>query len=223
MKPINATHTDPTVMCNVRRKRKRYDGQRQDLTRDEIDKLFAALRHRRNGHRDYMIGLVCFLHGLRVSELIDLRWDDIDWRAGTIRIRRLKGSLDGVHILERDEAAGLRRLQREQEPKRPHVFTSERGQAFTRFAINKMIEAAARRAGLRPPASALPTSHHGLSTGQWRHERVASAEAPRACEHEQHDRLCADVARAAEGYVAREALARRAAGLRGRCADTSGT
>jgi hypothetical protein len=27
--------------------------------------------------------------------------DDIDWRAGTIRIRRLKGSLDGVHILTR--------------------------------------------------------------------------------------------------------------------------
>jgi integrase len=46
-------------------------------------------------------------------ELIDLRLDDIDWRAGTIRIRRLKGSHDGVHILERDEAAGLRRLQRE--------------------------------------------------------------------------------------------------------------
>ena len=133
----------------MRRKRKPYDGQRQDLTRDEIDKLFAALRARRNSHRDYMIGLVCFLHGLRVSELIDLRWDDIDWRAGTIRIRRLKGSLDGVHILERDEAAGLRRLQREQKPKRPHVFTSERGQAFTRFAINKMIEAVGRKAGLR--------------------------------------------------------------------------
>ena len=47
-----------------------------------------------------------------------------------------------------DEAAGLRRLQREQDPKRPHVFTSERGQAFTRFAINKMIEAAGRRAGI---------------------------------------------------------------------------
>jgi len=42
----------------------------------------------------------------------------------------------------------LRRLQREQDPKRPHVFTSERGQAFTRFAINKMIEAAGRRAGI---------------------------------------------------------------------------
>ena len=96
MKPIHATRTDLTVMCNVRRRRP-YDGQRQDLTKDEIEKLFAARRARRNGHRDYMIGLVCFLHGLRVSELIDLRCDDIDWRAGTIRIRRSKGSLDGVH------------------------------------------------------------------------------------------------------------------------------
>ena len=97
MKSINATHADPTVMCNVRpgRRHKPYDGQRQDLTRDEIDKLFAALRARRNGHRDYMIGLVCFLHDLRVSELIDLRWDDIDWRAGTIRIRRLRARWTG--------------------------------------------------------------------------------------------------------------------------------
>ena len=53
-----------------------------------------------------------------------------------------------MHVLERDEAAGLRRLQREQEPRRPHVFTSERGHAFTRFAINKMIEAAGRSAGI---------------------------------------------------------------------------
>lgn len=97
-------------MCNVRRRRP-YDGQRQDLTKDEIEKLFAALRARRNGHRDYMIGLVCFLHGLRVSELIDLRWDDIDWRAGTIRIRRLKGLAGRSPLLERDEAAGLRRPQ----------------------------------------------------------------------------------------------------------------
>jgi integrase len=148
MKSSHHSVVDPTVMCNVQCKRKPYDGQRQDLTRDEIAKLFAALKRNRNGHRDYMIGLVCFLHGLRVSELIGMRWDDIDWRAGTIRIRRLKGSHDGVHILERDEAAGLRRLQREQDPKRPHVFTSERGQAFTRFAINKMIEAAGRRAGI---------------------------------------------------------------------------
>ena len=98
-----------------------------------------------------MIALVTFLHGLRVSELIDLRWDDIDWRKGTIAIRRLKGSIDGTHYLERDEAIGLKRLQREQEPRRPHIFTSERGEAFSRFAINKMIATAGQKAKITWP------------------------------------------------------------------------
>ena len=98
-----------------------------------------------------MVALVTFLHGLRVSELIDLRWDDIDWRKGTIAIRRLKGSIDGTHYLERDEAIGLKRLQREQEPRRPHIFTSERGEAFSRFAINKMIGTAGQNARITWP------------------------------------------------------------------------
>ena len=69
---------DPAVKWKV--KRKPYGGKRQALTQDELDRLFAALKRNRHGHRDYMIALVTFLHGLRVSELIDLRWDDIDWR-----------------------------------------------------------------------------------------------------------------------------------------------
>jgi integrase len=128
-------------------KAKPYGGKRQALNQDELDRLFAALKNNRHGHRDYMVALVTFLHGLRVSELIDLRWDDVDWRKGTIAIRRLKGSIDGTHYLERDEATGLKRLQREQEPRRPHIFTSERGQAFSRFAINKMIGTAGQTPG----------------------------------------------------------------------------
>ena len=134
---------NPNVKWKVKRG-KPYGGKRQALTQDELDRLFAALKGNRHGHRDYMVALVTFLHGLRVSELIDLRWDDIDWRKGTIAIRRLKGSIDGTHYLERDEAIGLKRLQREQEPRRPHIFTSERGEAFSRFAINKMIGTAGR-------------------------------------------------------------------------------
>src|SRR5665811_1024424 len=41
---------------------------------------------------------------------------------------------------------GLKRLQREQDPKNRYIFTSERGEAFTRFAINKMIETAGKKA-----------------------------------------------------------------------------
>ena len=154
-------------------KAKPYGGKRQALTQDELDRLFAALKGNRHGHRDYMIALVTFLHGLRVSELIDLRWDDIDWRKGTIAIRRLKGSIDGTHYLERDEATGLKRLQREQEPKRPHIFTSERGEAFSRFAINKMIAPPAERQDHLAGASALPTAYHRHDAGQRRHGRLA--------------------------------------------------
>jgi hypothetical protein len=39
----------------------------------------------------------------------DLRWDDLDLPKRTIAVRRLKGSTDSVHYLERDELAGLRR------------------------------------------------------------------------------------------------------------------
>ena len=112
---------------DVKWKAKPYGGKRQALTQDELDRLFAALKGNRHGRRDYMVALVTFLHGLRVSELIDLRWDDIDWRKGTIAIRRLKGSIDGTHYLERDEVVGLKRLQKEQEPKRPHTSSPASG------------------------------------------------------------------------------------------------
>jgi type 1 fimbriae regulatory protein FimB len=69
---------------------------REHLTEAEMDKLLAALKGNRHGHRDWLIGLVIYRHGLRVSEACDLRWDDIDLRKRTIVVRRLKGSTDSV-------------------------------------------------------------------------------------------------------------------------------
>ena len=50
-------------MSKLKRKVKRskpYGGRRQALTKDELDRLFAALKGNRHGHRDYMIALVAF-------------------------------------------------------------------------------------------------------------------------------------------------------------------
>jgi integrase len=47
--------------------------------------------------------LLIHRHGLRVLETCDLRWDDIDLGERTIVLRRLKGSADSSHYLERDE------------------------------------------------------------------------------------------------------------------------
>src|SRR5262249_4088208 len=65
---------------------------REHLTESEMGKLLAALRANRHGHRDWLIGLVIYRHGLRVSEACDMRWDDLDLPKRTIQLRRLKGS-----------------------------------------------------------------------------------------------------------------------------------
>ena len=108
----------------------------EHLTESEVDKLLAALKGNRHGHRDWLIGLLIYRHGLRVSEACDLRWDDIDLSKRTIIVRRLKGSTDSSHYLERDELAGLKRLRHQQAAKyikSPYVFVNERGEPFRRM------------------------------------------------------------------------------------------
>ena len=110
-----------------------------------MSKLLAALKRNRHGHRDWLIGLLIYRHGLRVSEACDLRWDDLDLGRRTIIVRRLKGSHDSSHFLERDEVNGLKFLQRQQEAdgiKCAYVFVNERGQPFGRAGIGRMIERA---------------------------------------------------------------------------------
>ena len=74
--------------------------------------------------------LVAYMHRLRVSELVDLRWEQIDFRTAALHVRRVKQGTPSTHLILGDELRGLRRLQREQEPKSPFVFTSERGALF---------------------------------------------------------------------------------------------
>src|SRR5262249_48694386 len=103
-----------TEMQPVGRKKNPPYRVREHLMETEVAKLLTALKVNRHGHRDWLIGLLIYRHGLRVSEACDLRWDDLDLAKRTIAIRRLKGSVDSSHYLERDELAGLKRLQREQ-------------------------------------------------------------------------------------------------------------
>src|SRR5262249_1495738 len=77
MKTSKLNSAGPTVMCKVRpqgRKPNSAYRKREYLNQDELERLFGALKANRHGHRDYMIALVMFLHGLRVSELIDMHW-----------------------------------------------------------------------------------------------------------------------------------------------------
>ena len=128
---------------------------REYLTEAEIERLMKAATGNRHSHRDATMILVAYRHGLRVSELVDLRWDQVDFRTATLHVRRVKQGTPSTHPIVGDELRALRRLQREQEPKSPFVFTSERGAPFTTAGFARMIE----RAGIEAKFGFKPHPH----------------------------------------------------------------
>jgi integrase len=120
---------------------------REYLTETEVAALIEQVKDNRHGQRDATMVLVAYRHGLRVSELIDLRWDQIDFEKATLAVRRVKAGTPATHPILGDELRALRRLQRDQEPKSPFVFTSERASPFTTAGFARMIERAGVEAG----------------------------------------------------------------------------
>jgi integrase len=121
---------------------------REYLTEAEVERLLKATKGNRWAHRDATMILVAYRHGLRASELTDLRWDQIDFATATLHVRRVKQGSPSTHPILGDELRGLRRLQREQEPRSPFVFTSERGSPFTTAGFARMVERAGAEAKL---------------------------------------------------------------------------
>ena len=121
---------------------------REYLTEAEVECLLTAANGNRWGHRDATMILVGYRHGLRVSELVDLRWDQVDFGTATLHVRRVKQGSPSTHPILGDEMRALRRLKREQEPKSPFVFTSERGAPFTTAGFARMVERAGTAARL---------------------------------------------------------------------------
>jgi type 1 fimbriae regulatory protein FimB/type 1 fimbriae regulatory protein FimE len=115
---------------------------REYLTAAEVERLATAAKRNRWGHRDATMILVAYRHGFRAAELVDLRWDQVEFASGTLHVRRVKRGTPSTHPILGDELRALRRLQREQEPKSPFVFTSERGAPFGTAGFARMVERA---------------------------------------------------------------------------------
>jgi integrase len=114
---------------------------REHLTATEVDKLIEAAKGNRQGHRDATMILLAYRHGLRASEVCDLRWDQVDFDQAILHVRRVKAGTPSTHPLTGAELRALRRLQREVAS--PFVFVSERGSPFTVSGFRRMIERAA--------------------------------------------------------------------------------
>ena len=136
-----------------RSKRITVDRQGKDfLTEAEVKRFLDAARGSRHGVRDYAMMLMAFRHGLRVSELIDIRMKDIDLETARLYVRRKKGSLSTHQPIEGDELRAIRAWLRERETRddarSQYLFLSERG-PMTRQAFNYLVAQTGKRAKLR--------------------------------------------------------------------------
>jgi type 1 fimbriae regulatory protein FimB/type 1 fimbriae regulatory protein FimE len=87
------------------------------------------------------------LRGLRVSELVDLRWSQVNFDEASLHVRRRKGSKNSTHPIQGDELRALRKLQREN-PHGEFIFVSERGAPFSADGFQKIVARLAEKAGL---------------------------------------------------------------------------
>lgn len=126
--------------------------RRRYLTGKEVQAMMQAARHGPAGERDYCLILLAFRHGMRISELLDLHYRDLDLHEGRINIRRLKNGFSTIHPLRFDEREAVERWSLERANWRgadrtDAVFISRRGTPLSRQQAWRIIRAAGIDAG----------------------------------------------------------------------------
>ncbi len=121
---------------------KRHDrGTVSFLDRDEVDALLAAPdRSTWFGRRDHALLLLAVQTGLRVSELTQLRWDDVELGRGAHVRCTGKGRKERCTPLLPTTVAVLRQWMRALRPRASGpLFPSRRGTALSRDAVEHLL------------------------------------------------------------------------------------
>ena len=77
---------NPVALVEKPRGRRNLDIRFLDV--QELEALFAATPTDKRGTTERVLYLTAAMTGLRRGELLALRWQDIDWSAGVVRVRR---------------------------------------------------------------------------------------------------------------------------------------
>ena len=123
------------------------------LSDAEIKSFLDASKKTRYPKRNYLLLLMMYRHGLRVSEAISIKKSDVDIRESRIWIKRLKSGLSVEHPISGDELRGIKRYLSSREDNLPWLIVNERCLPLTRQAGNyivKVISTTAKLENVRP-------------------------------------------------------------------------
>jgi integrase len=133
---------------------------RKYRTEKEVEELIAQAKRNRWGARDAAMILLAYRHGLRVSELCALRWDQVELDAGRIHVRRAKGGTPSTHPLTGVEIRALRALRREW----PDHRAIEDGESYSHPRSRRVASSEPLMAVLGCPSRMAALAHGGYQT-----------------------------------------------------------
>lgn len=125
----------------------------------EPAEVLAVLRSaKKKGAREWAMILLAYRHGMRASEVCNLRLDDVDVKNGSIVVERLKGSLRTTQAVAGhrgepllDEPKALREwLRKRRDDGSDFLFTSQKGGRLDRSQFFRVFQSVAAAAGLSP-------------------------------------------------------------------------
>ncbi|MBP1036916.1 tyrosine-type recombinase/integrase [Serratia fonticola] len=117
--------------------------QRKHLTQSEVERLLNCAKESQNPQRDYCLVYMSFIHGFRVSEVCRLRLSDMDLRAKSLYIRRMKNGFSTNHPLLNNEIKAIRAWLKIRKTKpgaeSDWLFLSRQGGQLSRQRVYQLI------------------------------------------------------------------------------------
>lgn len=119
------------------------------LTENEVKELLSIPNKRyRTGLRNYLLMKVAVQTGMRVSELINLKRDDIDFMTGKTFIRQAKGQKDRITFIKQETREEIIKLWEKMNISSQNCFSTLEGSIIDTGYLRKSIKKYAGKAGI---------------------------------------------------------------------------
>ena len=126
-----------------------HERSKNFLSNTEVKDLLEASKQSRYPIRNYLLLLMMYRHGLRVSEVINLKLTDVNLKESRLWVERLKNSLSVEHPIVGDELRAIKRYLRSRKDNLPWLFINERNLPLTRQAVNYIVKTAADKTDIK--------------------------------------------------------------------------